>query len=202
MPTIARSAALTTLPVAFLLAAAPSASAVELTTTQQATTSTRLAKLGSTVTFPATTMTSTIDTDDGSMTSTMPAQTTTTRLALAGLPLADVRLRIVPDGPAVGSMSPTEGWIRTTQRLNVEIESIRPVIAPGINLVKPTCKTTSAGSVALSGDFTGITEPATLTGDLTIPSFSGCGFGRDLLVTAAVSGPGNKVTVDLSPAGT
>ena len=39
----------------------------------------------------------------------------------------------------------------------------------------------SAGSVALSGDFTGITEPATLTGDLTIPSFSGCGFGRELV---------------------
>ena len=73
------------------------------------------------------------------------------------------------------------------------------MLTPFVNLVKPTCQTVTAGSVDLSGDFTGITKPTTLTGDLTIPKFTSCGLLSTPFVTAAVSGPGNKVTVQLAP---
>ncbi|WP_338146602.1 DUF6801 domain-containing protein [Streptomyces boncukensis] len=75
---------------------------------------------------------------------------------------------------------------------------LHDVAVNGVPLdVGPRCRTARPFTTELSGDYSFLTG-GLVEGEVTIPPFSGCGTGGedlDPLFTAAVSGPGNRLTI-------
>ncbi len=181
--------------------AAPAAPAEFWTLNNKVSIETYSAKMNKTLTTTGTSV-SQFDTSTGSLTSTVTVAPYKTRLTIGRHRLANVTIVQEPVGPSKGTLK--DLVINTTQTANIRITKISPAGLPWINLVNPrTCKTVSPTDIAVTGKMTNIFEPTTLTGTYTIPRFRGCGLipggAIDSIISDVVSGPGNKVTMVLTP---
>lgn len=135
-------------------------------------------------------------------------------------PPSTVKLRIL-DVPKLGDVTATvkiqstadsisvlgPGTISTTNKFKITIPRLSSDLAPRLNLVKSTC---ASGEITaeLQGTYTDLfTAPITVAGQFDIPDFKGCGislFGlpsaRDALISSMLAGPGNSLSLTLTPA--
>ncbi|WP_370894394.1 hypothetical protein [Janibacter sp. GXQ6167] len=181
--------------------AAPAAPAEIWTLNNKVSIETYSAKMKKTLKTSGTSV-SQFDTSNGSLTSTVEVAPFKTKLTIGRHPLADVTIVQEPVGPSTGTLK--DLVINTTQKANIRITRISPAGMPWLNLVNPkTCKTVTTTDINVTGKMTNIFEPTTLTGTYTIPKFRGCGpipgGAIDSIISDMVSGPGNKVTMTLTP---
>ncbi|KNX37469.1 hypothetical protein [Luteipulveratus halotolerans] len=169
-----------------------------LTLHQKASVQTLVKKPGKTVTFTGT-QTATIDlgatTDNVSADLSLGSATMPVDLPIIpgvwSIPgVATATLKIEPTAPAKGTLS--NGSLDISQSFNVRITKLTPAGLPWLNLAPSTCKTSVPASMKLTGTFA---TPLVLSSDdYTIPSFKGCGFLLDPVITELTSGSGNTVT--------
>lgn len=112
------------------------------------------------------------------------------------LKLAGFDIKIIPTGPATGTLNPDTGALNLSQTLNVQITKVT-AFGINLNLVPNTCVTSTPATTALSGSLVGGTlGSVNLQGTLNIPSFANCGLLTPILNLIA-SGPGNTVSINL-----
>lgn len=192
--------------VAAAIALSPQASATgsEINIAHSGTITTHLKTLNQDVVFN-TKETTSVDLSAGSVSSAITPAPGSSDLKLStsfgALKLATFGISIQPVGPATGTLSYGDGSLKLTQKLNIQITSVKALGLP-LNLVPNTCKTGTVASVDLAGGLQlnggGFNPfaPVKLTGTLDIPQFKNCGLTQPLL-NAIASGPGNTVTIDL-----
>lgn len=169
-----------------------------------------LRKLNQSVAFPpGSTFTASITPTSGgdaTLSGSVSVPTFTSTLSLIGLPVANATLQLVPTQPVSGTITglgTSSGTISATTAATINLLSLNPTLTPFINLVTPGCQTASpvVFPLSYSGPLTSLTSPLTFTGTVTIPPLTHCGLLTPAL-TALMSGPGNQVSLTLTPTGT
>lgn len=204
-------AGLTAAAIAATVATAPSASAADSVTWvlhHEGTISTHVKKLNTDINFHTKeTSTTVLGTEPQPLTSTITPQpgraNVTTGAKLGNLKLAAIDVKIIPVGPAKGTLSGAKNQIKLVQPLKLQITRVTALGLP-VNLVSGAC-TTSQTDLALTGTldklpsgYLNVFGPVHLKGNLTIPKFSNCGLTTPLL-NAISAGPGNAVSIELQP---
>lgn len=192
------------------LGLAPQASAADTTWVlhHAGTITTHLKKLNTDVSFATTEVSRTVlGHEPQPLTSTITPQqgqaAITTGAKLGHLKLAAIQVRILPQGPATGTLSGAKNQILLTQPLKLQITKVSALGLP-INLVSGSC-TTATTDLKLTGSldkaangYLDVFGPVHLKGTLTIPNFSNCGIATPLL-NALSAGSGNAVSIELKP---
>ena len=204
-------AGLTAAAVATAVATAPSASAADSVTWvlhHEGTITTHVKKLNTDLTFHTKEVSTTVlGTEPQSLASTITPQPgrakVTTGATLGNLTLAAIDVKIIPLGPAKGTLSGAKNQIKLVQPLKLQITKVSALGLP-VNLVSGTC-TTSQTNLALTGTldklpngYLNVFGPVHLKGNLTIPKFTNCGLTTPLL-NAISAGPDNAVSIELQP---
>jgi hypothetical protein len=198
-------AALTTAFVVGCTITSSPASAEPISMTWNADATTTVKKLGQRIVFPRTTFAATVtpSTSSGTITGRLdlPAAVSTTRLG--SLVLATMTLKTADASPVAGTaIFDGPVWhVTARQSFRIKLLRISPLGLPWINLVGPYCQT-GMTTATLTGDidFTKLGQPGgptdyNMSGNYTIPSFSGCGWLLTPALNALVSGPGNPLNV-------
>lgn len=168
-----------------------------------------LKKLNQSVAFPSgSTFSATITPTTGTnatLSGNVSVPTFTSTLSLVGLPVANATLQLVPTEPVSGTVTglgTSTGTISATTAANINLLSLNPTLTPFINLVTPGCTTSSpvVFPLSYSGPLNSLTSPLTFTGTVTIPPLTHCGLLTPIL-TGLMSGPGNQVSLTLTPTG-
>ena len=156
--------------------------------------STHLKKLNMDVTVPTGTFTGSVDLATGDLTGdiTLPPAT----VSFAGL--ANAQMQIVEAQPVTGHVDLTTFAVTATSTFNIHVVSASPALLPFLNLVGNNCTTATPVTVTMTGT-ANLTGPSTFSGPYTIPPFAHCQLAT-LVLTLAVSGPGNTFTATASPA--
>ncbi|KYH44124.1 hypothetical protein [Branchiibius sp. NY16-3462-2] len=203
-------AGLTAAAIAATVAMAPSASADEYTWVlhHEGTITTHLKKLNTDIAFHTTEVSTTqLGTEPQPLTSQITPQpgraSVTTGAKLGNLKLAAIDVKVIPVGPAKGTLSGAKNQINLVQPLKLQITKVTALGLP-VNLVSGSC-TTSQTNLTLTGTldklpsgYLNVFGPVHLKGNLTIPKFSNCGLTTPLL-NAVSAGPDNAVTIELQP---
>lgn len=121
-----------------------------------------------------------------------------TPVKMSGMQLGYATIAQEPVGPATGKVDSSTGMITQKQKVYLHIKDISPLGKGLINYVGPNCRTSVPVEMTVTGKMNGLFDPITLTGTYEIPKFSNCGLMTDL-VTKQVSGPGNTITLKLTP---
>ncbi len=123
-----------------------------------------------------------------------PASTT---VQVAGVGLATATFKLAQVKPVTGTVSFTTFQAKATSVFDIKVTKVAPVLAPSVNLVGTTCKTSTPVKVTMSGK----SEPhgrSTFKGTYTIPPLASCGALTPVL-NQLVPGPGNTFTAVASP---
>jgi hypothetical protein len=118
---------------------------------------------------------------------------------VSGLFKIKATVKVVPLGPATGTLA--DATLTTHAKANMEISNIWVgLLAPVIPLptVPGACKTKTPVDLNLVAKDIDIFSPITVTADYTIPEFTNC-WVADIALGALVSGPGNTITLTLTP---
>lgn len=144
---------------------------------------------------------STVHVEKGTLSSDLMLKDLKTPVKLGGLQIGHATIAVEPVGKATGTIDATTHKVTQTQKAYLHIKDLSPAGHGLINLVGKNCKTSAPVEIPVSGTMKGGFDPITLSGNFTIPSFTGCGTGGTLnkLVTKQVSGPGNTITLKLTP---
>lgn len=147
------------------------------------------------------------DLTTGAVTGTISIPAFTASVKILGLP-SKVGLKIVPTGPATGTLAPDPN-ISGNLILDVTAEQNLEVTSIGLfGLTIPTnCTTVSPMSLVLDASINQdqLSSGATFTGTTTVPNAKCTGLLGGLvgpILTALLSGPGNPFSITLAPPAT
>jgi hypothetical protein len=118
---------------------------------------------------------------------------------VSGLFKIKATVKVVPLGPATGTLA--DATLTTHAKANMEISNIWVgLLAPVIPLptVPGSCKTKTPVELNLVAKDIDIFSPITVSADYTIPEFTNC-WVADIALGAMISGPGNKISLTLTP---
>lgn len=161
-------------------------------------TTTTLKKLNQTIVVPTGTFGGEFDAGAGTLRGDLALPEASKRLDLGALPLANATFAMEQAAPVTGTLDLGTFEAQTTATFNVRIVSIRPVLAPWLNLVAPHCQTRTP-VVAQLGGKVDLAAGSTFTGTYEMPKFSGCGLAVTPIVNATVAGPGNMLSATFHP---
>lgn len=160
------------------------------------------AKLGVTLKIPAgATLTGEGDVTSGMLTASLSVPPIDETITLFGLVPVTIRGALEQSGPVSGSIG-----LSNTGELSLKASGAANLVTQSIGIlflnINLGCKTSTP--IALPFD---IEEPVnafssgsvSVTDTVTIPSFSGCGALNSALVTALLSGSGNKINITTEP---
>lgn len=188
------------------LAGAVPAQAADINVTIPITGTSTLKKQNATLTLPAGGQMKGVLSGD-TVTGTMTIPTITAKLRIYGVPTfgdTTSTVKIVETKPAITKLE-VDGSVRVTSTFRLELPKVSSDLFPGVNLVRPTCRTREISAVLTAAKFELFT-PFPLAGTFAIPAFENCGYSlfglpspRDLLMTSLLSGPDNKMDLMAGP---
>lgn len=144
---------------------------------------------------------STVHLEQGTLNSDLMLKDFKTPVKVASIPLAYATIATEPVGKVTGTINTTTHKVTQTQKAYLHIKDISATGHGLINLVGANCRTKTPVDIPVSGTMNGGFDTLKLSGTFTIPEFTGCGLGGILngVVNSQVSGPGNTITLTLTP---
>jgi hypothetical protein len=159
--------------------------------------STHLAKLNQTVSVPKGTFKGQVDLVTQKLTGSISLPPASTTVKIAGVGLATATFKIAEVKPVTGTVSFSTLQAKATSVFDIRVTKVAPAVAPSLNLVGTSCKTSTPVTVTMSGTAS-LTAASTFKGTYTIPPLAGCGLLTTVL-NQLVPGPGNTFTAVASP---
>ena len=158
---------------------------------------THLAKPNVDVAIPTSVVRTEVDLEAKTLTGSAELANLTAKLNLAHLIGVTSTVRVVPVGGLTGTIDLAASQLTATTTFTLELTDVHLDAAPGINLVKPGCRTSRPTTLTLRNTSpVDIFQPITTQGTYTIPSFTRCGVLTPLL-SLLLSGPDNTMTLNL-----
>jgi hypothetical protein len=179
-----------------LTAGAGQASADQLPLYWPITGNTVIAKPKLTTTIPAgASFTGTLETSDLTMKGDTRIPDLTVHMTLLGfIPTTSV-VRLVPTAPTTAKIDVPAGKVTATTKFRMEVLRVSSDWLPSVNLVPSGCRTSKESVATLRNTTPPNFLYMRMAGTFSIPSFTHCGLSTPLL-TALLSGGGNKMTLD------
>jgi hypothetical protein len=180
-------------------AAAPAAAADSILNGHYPVTggSTFIKKINTTVPIGAGTLSSSVDLNTGSSTSTLSLPPASVSFNALGLVPVTSTVELIQNGPATGTVDFANNTVTSTASVTLKIDSMT---VAGIPVpIGDRCESKAPTSVTVnSAAGFSIGNGGTLNGTYTIPAFSHCGL-QTLLINLLIPGPGNTITLNLGP---
>jgi hypothetical protein len=159
--------------------------------------STHLQKLNQTVSVPKGTFKGQVDLVTQKLTGSISLPPASTTLQVAGVGLATATFKIAQVKPVTGTVSFSTLQAKATSVFDIKVTKVAPALAPSVNLVGDSCKTSTPVQVTMSGT-ANLTTASTFKGTYTIPPLAGCGLLTAVL-NQLVPGPGYTFTAVAAP---
>ncbi len=178
--------------------AAPAHAANEVPIDWKVDATTTMKSLGQTVVIPTGSFKGSFDLSTGQLTGDLSLPQATQRLDIGKLPLAKVTFAMEQAAPITGSLNIFTMEAKTTASFNVRIVSVKPVIAPWLNLVGKNCRTREPVTTEIGGKVD-LAGKSTFSGEYALGKFKNCGFGVTEILNAVVPGDGNTMSATFYP---
>lgn len=159
---------------------------------------TTLKKLDQTVVIPTGSFVGGFDLGTSQLSGDLSLPQASKRLDIGQLPLANITFAMKQAAPVTGTVDLATMQASTVASFNVQLVSIRPVIAPWLNLVGNTCQTAQPVTTSIGGTVD-LINGSTFSGTYELGKFARCGLLVTPIINAIVPGPGNTMTAKFSP---